>query len=348
MTTTSSESGSISTDMHLAPVDPWDEGPPGINGPDIHGASRGKPFLYAVPATGERPIDFSAAGLPAGLRLDSATGHITGAAEQEGEYQVLLRAENRHGKSEKEFAIIIGGGLALTPPMGWNSWNAWRRWIDDDKVRAAADGLVSSGLAARGYQYVNIDSCWQGERGGKHNAIQPNSKFPDMGALAEHIHAAGLKFGIYSTPWTVPWGCKPEEAMKDWGGGRLIGCSSGEPDPDYWADCAKEGRYVGINKHEPEDVAQWVDWGIDFLKYDWSRTDPKSTERMGRVRSSMGVSLLASSTWRRPATRCRSVLKTLALPGLSVSGTSGSGAIQAGSVTGCPLKCRPTARSLSC
>ena len=102
--------------------------------------------------------------------------------------------------------------------MGWNSWNAWRRWVDDAKVRAAADGLVRTGLAARGYSYVNVDSCWQGARGGKHNAIQPNRKFPDMRSLADYIHAQGLKFGIYSTPWTVPWGCSEKEAVADWGG----------------------------------------------------------------------------------------------------------------------------------
>lgn len=273
----------MQTDIKLAPVEPWNEGAVSINGPDIYGASARKPFLYAVPVTGKRPICFSADSLPAGLCLDSATGHITGTVAQDGEYQMLLRAENCHGKAEKEFTIVIGGRLALTPPMGWNSWNAWRRWVDDDKVRAAADGLVQTGLAARGYSYVNIDSCWQGLRGGKHNAIQPNSKFPDMQALGAYIHTLGLKFGIYSTPWTVPWGCTPEEAQEDWNGPGLIGCSSGNPDPDYPPHSIPDGRYVGINKHEAEDVAQWVEWEVDFLKYDWTPTDSRSLERMSRL-----------------------------------------------------------------
>jgi alpha-galactosidase len=242
-----------------------------------------RPFLYAIPATGERPVRFNVEGLPEGLRLDPATGHICGAALQEGTSEVLLRAENPHGKAEKEFVIDIGGGLARTPPMGWNSWNAWRYWVDDGRIRSAAEELVKTGLAARGYSYVNIDSCWQGERGGSHGAIQPNRKFPDMKALADHCHGLGFKFGIYSTPWTIPWGCTQQEAKQEWGGPGLIGCSSGDPDTEYRPHTLSEGRYIGVRKHEAQDVAQWVEWGVDFLKYDWNPTDMKSLERMGRL-----------------------------------------------------------------
>lgn len=261
------------TSIRLAAVAPWNEGVPAIHGPDIYGASAGKPLLYAVPTTGERPIRFTGQGLPAGIHLGAGNGHITGKIRKEGGFRILLGAENQHGKTEKEFTIVIGGGLALTPPMDWNSWNAWRRWVDEDKVRAAADGFILTGLAARGYSYVNIDSCWQGQRGGQYNAIQPNRKFSDMRALAETIHARGLKFGLYSSPWVVPWGCGEAE----WGGSTLIGCSSGEPDPDYkfpyWPNAIADGNYIGLVKHEAADVVQWVEWGVDFLKYDWCPTD---------------------------------------------------------------------------
>jgi alpha-galactosidase len=198
---------------------------------------------------------------------------------------------------DKELVIAIGRGLALTPPLGWNSWNAWRRWVDDAKMRAAADGLVRSGLAARGYRYVNVDSCWQGARGGAHNAIQPNRKFPDMRQLADYIHGQGLNFGIYSTPWTVPWGCSAKEAREDWDGSGLIGCSSGPPDPEHQPFSGTglaEGHFVGMEKHEVEDVAQWVEWGVDFLKYDWAPTDPRSLERMGRALQGAGRDIVLS------------------------------------------------------
>ena len=55
-------------------------------------------------------------------------------------------------------------GVALTPPMGWNSWNHFNHNIDDKTVRAQADAMVSSGMRDAGYTYINIDDTWEGER----------------------------------------------------------------------------------------------------------------------------------------------------------------------------------------
>ena len=87
--------------VRLAAVTPWDQGAPAIHGPNVHGASINKPFLYAIPTTGERPVAFSVDGLPDGLRVDPGNGHITGAARREGDFRVLLRAENQHGKAAR-------------------------------------------------------------------------------------------------------------------------------------------------------------------------------------------------------------------------------------------------------
>jgi alpha-galactosidase len=38
------------------------------------------------------------------------------------------------------------GGLALTPPMGWNSWNTFQTNISEDLVKGIADIMVSSGM----------------------------------------------------------------------------------------------------------------------------------------------------------------------------------------------------------
>ena len=124
-------------------------------------------------------------------------------------------------------------GLALTPPMGWNSWNHFACKVSDAVVRAAADGIASNGMKDAGYVYVNIDDCWQGKRDSS-GMIQANEKFPDMKALADYVHSKGLKLGIYSSPG-------PQT-------------------------CAK---YEGSYRHEEQDAKQYANWGIDYLKYDW-------------------------------------------------------------------------------
>jgi alpha-galactosidase len=122
--------------------------------------------------------------------------------------------------------------LAATPPMGWNSWNHFAGKVDDADVRAAADYMVSSGMKAAGYTYINIDDTWQGERDAQ-GFIHPNSKFPDMKALADYVHSKGLKLGIYSSP-----GPKT---------------------------CA---GYAGSYGHVRQDADTYAKWGIDYLKYD--------------------------------------------------------------------------------
>lgn len=55
----------------------------------------------------------------------------------------------------------LDNGLGLTPQMGWNSWNHFGCKIDEHLIKQTADLLVSTGLAAKGYKYVNLDDCWQ-------------------------------------------------------------------------------------------------------------------------------------------------------------------------------------------
>ena len=93
---------------------------PRINGPAVYGARPGNPFLYRIPCTGERPIQFSATALPAGLSLDAATGIISGTTPAAGEHVVTLQAQNAAGRAERRLRIVAGDTLALTPPMGWN------------------------------------------------------------------------------------------------------------------------------------------------------------------------------------------------------------------------------------
>ena len=146
---------------------------PEIHGPRIFGASTGRPFFYAIPATGTGTLKFAARNLPAGLTVDSKTGVITGTLRAAGKTTVQLEVGS--GQATRDLTIVAGDRpLALTPPLGWNSWNVWARAVDAEKIRQAADWMVKTGLAAHGYQYINIDDAWMGERDANGD-IQPNA-----------------------------------------------------------------------------------------------------------------------------------------------------------------------------
>jgi len=213
---------------------------PKINGPKVYGARPGRPFIYRIPCTGTRPIQFTAANLPQGLQLDAVTGIITGRVPKErGETVVTLAAKNEHGTDQRTFKLVVGDTLALTPPMGWNSWYIHYMYVTEEHMRNAADVMISSGMADYGYQYVNIDDCWMKQKGDApyrdaQGAILPNAKFPNITGMVDTIHGKGLKAGLYTGPG--PWTC---------------------------------GGYVASYEHEKTDAEKFAEWGFDFLKHDW-------------------------------------------------------------------------------
>ncbi|TKY44973.1 Alpha-galactosidase protein [Spatholobus suberectus] len=150
----------------------------------------------------------------------------------------LLLNRTRGGFMSRELhrRNLLGNGLGQTPPMGWNSWNHFACHINEDLIRETADAMVSTGLAALGYEYINIDDCW-GElnRDSQGNLVPKASTFPSgMKALADYVHNEGLKLGIYS------------DAGKQT-------CSKTMP---------------GSLGHEEQDAKTFASWGIDYLKYD--------------------------------------------------------------------------------
>lgn len=211
----------------------------------MFGVRPGHPFLFTVAATGERPMKFSARHLPKGLSLDPASGQITGLIEKPGAYLVSLRAANKLGSASGKLKIVCGDTLALTPHMGWNSWYVWENHVTDKIIRDAAEAMATSGLINHGYQYVNIDDCWAvkpgstdpslgGEPRDAQGKVNANARFPDMKGLTDFIHSKGLKAGIYTSPGPLT--------------------------------CA---GHVGAYGHEEPDARRFVEWGFDFLKYDW-------------------------------------------------------------------------------
>lgn len=150
-------------------------------------------------------------------------------------------------KKHIAFLLLVTGicfgqkfeGLAKTPPMGWNSWNTFETSIDEDLVKQTADIMVSSGLAAAGYNYIVLDDGWMAkERDNNGNLVPDAVKFPSgMKSLIDYVHSKGLKFGLYNCAGTKT--------------------------------CA---GYPGTRGYEYQDARFYASLDIDYLKYDWCNT----------------------------------------------------------------------------
>ena len=128
-------------------------------------------------------------------------------------------------------------GLALTPPMGWNSWNTFQTKINDSLVRGIADVMISSGMKDAGYTYLVLDDGWMSmERDSVTGNLVPDpKKFPNgMKVLVDYVHSKGLKFGLYNCAGTKT--------------------------------CA---GYPGTRGYEYQDARFYASLGIDYLKFDW-------------------------------------------------------------------------------
>ena len=208
---------------------------PRFNGVPLFGVRPGSPVIYRFPVSGERPMKFTCANLPQGLKLSEADGVLSGKIEKAGDLTFTVVAENAKGKASQEFTLKVGDRMiALTPPMGWNSWNCWALSVSQEKVMSSAQALIDKGLADYGYCYMNVDDGWEAEKRNADGTIAVNDKFPSMKALGDWLHERGLKFGIYSSPG------------------------------DYTC-----GGYLGSIDHELQDAESYNSWGVDYLKYDW-------------------------------------------------------------------------------
>jgi alpha-galactosidase len=151
-------------------------------------------------------------------------------------------------------ADALNNGLARTPPMGWNSWYSYRCQVTEQGVMANAHALVDSGLAARGYRYVNVDGCWEAPKrtAGGNLRADPNTFPSGMAALGRSLHAMGLKFGVYTSA------------------GPTI-CLHSQP---------------GSYGHYAKDFRTFARWKVDYVKVDWCSEPPKGVtqqEAYGKV-----------------------------------------------------------------
>ncbi|MFI5182891.1 MAG: alpha-galactosidase [Vicinamibacteria bacterium] len=161
-------------------------------------------------------------------------------------------------------SVMAGDGLALTPPMGWNSWNKFGCDVSEKLLKETADALVSTGMKDAGYQYLVVDDCWQVKRDEQGRIVADPERFPSgMKGVADYVHGKGLKFGLYSDAGTGT--CQKRPGSKD---------------------------------HEVVDARTYAEWGVDYLKYDWCNTEGQDTRdsyaRMSRALQGSGRPIVFS------------------------------------------------------
>ncbi|MEY9861636.1 alpha-galactosidase [Catenulispora sp. GAS73] len=217
-------------------------------------------------------------------------------------------------------------GVGLTPALGWSSWSSVRKDPTAAKIDAQADAMKSSGLAAAGFQYVNVDDFWYQCPGSQGPNVDANgrwvtdaTKFPPSGttnginAVADHVHADGLQFGLYVTPGVSKQAVAQNSA--------ILGTSYHVQDI---ATTTAEKNYnckgmVGIDYTKPGAQAfinSWADefaaWGVDYVKIDgvgtsdvpdiqaWSKALVQ-TGRPIQLELSNNLAIGSASTWQQYA-----------------------------------------------
>ncbi len=217
----------------------------------------------AVPGSGGSGAPGSGGSGTGGMGVGGAASGGTGAGgtsagvdagvDVAGDHPPLdAAADSRPDAADAANAAI----LSATPPMGWNSWNTFQCSITEQLIRGVADTFVTSGMAAAGYQYVNLDDCWMNGRDATGKLQWDTTKFPaGIPALAAYVHGKGLKLGIYESANTAT----------------CVGVYG--PSTPAVA--------VGSLNHEAQDAQTFASWGVDFLKYDLCAGSRASLTTMG-------------------------------------------------------------------
>ncbi len=264
---------------------------PQFNGAAVIGIRSNTPLVYSLAVSGARPMEFSVRGLPPGLSLDENSGIITGTLQSAGKFSFTATAKNSAGKSSATFKIISGDTLALTPPLGWNSYDAFGDCVVESEVISNALWMKEH-LQPFGWDTVVVDFRWYDSLADGKRVQDPagnvmdefgrmmpaTNRFPSamdgkgFKALADHVHAMGLKFGIHIMRG-IPRRAVEQDLPIYGTGFRASQAARATNDPArtckwnrdmFGVDATTEaGRawYASIAK-------QYAAWGLDFIKCD--------------------------------------------------------------------------------
>lgn len=146
---------------------------------------------------------------------------------------------------DQKATVRYNNGTSLTPPMGWSSWNLFATKINENLIKEIADAMHDSGLQDAGYQYINIDDCWQASERDEQGRLQSDrATFPNgIPALVGYVNSKGLKLGIYSS-------------------------NGSHTCEDYPASLG----------HEAIDADTFARWGVEYFKYDFCHNIPISSK----------------------------------------------------------------------
>ena len=172
-------------------------------------------------------------------------------------------------------ARALDNGVVRTPPMGWMSWMYYTDHVSEAIVKGVADELVAGGYAAAGYNYDAIDDGWSGPRDPATNALTADAaKFPSgIAALADYVHAKGLRLGMYADVGSLTCG--------------------------GYAGLGMDANLT--NRQYERDMATFAAWGVDALKVDGCYADPASMNitypALSRAINATGRAMWYSCSW---------------------------------------------------
>lgn len=140
---------------------------------------------------------------------------------------------------------IYDNGVGLTPQMGWSSWNYFKEKINEEEILEIADAMEKSGLVELGYEYLNLDDCWQSSMRDEEGRLQSDlTNFPSgMKELVRMVNEKGMKLGLYTSNGTFT--------------------------------CEDLPASLG---NEKIDAKTFAEWGIEYFKYDFCHNVPLPTK----------------------------------------------------------------------
>ncbi len=281
---------------------------PHIHPPAVVGIRTGTPLLWTVPVTGDRPLKFSAKGLPNGLTLNTGTGVFTGIVAAEGDYPVQVTVQNGAGRDKRTIHFVVGSAVAATPPMGWNSYDCFGDSVTEAETLANAR-YIEAHLLPYGWDNVVVDYRWYDAFTHANNSqtkafapltmdangrlLPAPNRFPSAAeghgfkALADKVHGLGLKFGIHimrGIPRNAVTANLPIE-----GSNFRAAEAANTQDTCPWCP-----DMYGVRGNTPAGRAYYdslfrlyAAWGVDFVKMD-DTSSPYHTDEIEAVHDAIG------------------------------------------------------------